>query len=153
MALGASAASTGAAGCDMLHAVYRAADDPHFTLTAARLASHSGVVSDIGLHLQSKNPEDESWWYFDQGSGHWISLISTLDPTVTGWVAEPDGGTRVHGALTFIGMNVKGDILEDSPQSKTLAPYYVIIPQLSEAYRKHQKQHSAGAFVLSGCRR
>lgn len=139
--------------CNMLNAIYKAADDPSFTLTAAKLASHSEVVSDIGLHLHSNNPEDESWWYFDEGSARCIALISTLNPTVAGWKAEPDGGTRIYGSPAFIGMSVKGKILESAPQANSIAPYYVIIPELAEMYRKHKREHRPSAFVFSGCKK
>ena len=141
----------GPAQCSMLDAVYKSADDPGFTLTAARLASHSEVVSDLGIHLHSNSPEDESWWYFDEGSARRISLISTLDPTVAGWKAEPDGGTRVYGSPAFIGMSIKGNILESAPQANSEAPYYIIIPELAEMYRKHKKEHPPSAFVFSSC--
>ena len=137
--LAISAAPADAAKCSMLDAVYKSADDPSFTLTVARLASHSEVVSDIGLHLHSNNPEDESWWYFDEGSARRISLIATLDPTVAGWKPEPDGGTRVYGSPTFVGMSANGDIVESVPQANSMAPYYVIIPELADMYRKHKK--------------
>ena len=149
LAIGAAPAAP--TKCSMLDAVYKSADDPRFILTAARLASHSEVVSDIGIHLRSNSPEDESWWYFDEGSARRISLISTLDPTLAGWKAEPDGGTRIYGSSAFIGMSDKGDIVESAPQANSEAPYYIIIPELAEMYRKHKKEHRPSAFVFSSC--
>ena len=151
LAIGAAPAAT--TKCSMLDAVYESADDPRFTLTASKLASHSEVVSDIGLHLHSSSPEDESWWYFDEGSARRISLISTLDPTVTGWKAETDGGIRPYGSPAFIGMSIKGAILDSAPQAKSEAPYYIIIPELAEMYRKHPREHRPSAFVFSSCNR
>ena len=136
--------------CDILHAEYDAPATPRFHLRFVRLASSAGVVSDIGLHIFSDDPRAELWYYPDEGSAPRISLISTTDPTATGWHAEPDGGVRPHGTATLIAMRDDATIWPSAPSSQSPPPRYVIVPELGEVYR-HIVRYWPAAFVFRRC--
>ena len=138
--------------CDILHVEYVAPGTPSYHLRFVRLASRAGVVSDIGLHIFSDDPRAELWYYPDEGSAPHISLISSTDPTARGWHAEPDGGVRPHGSATLVAMRDDLTIWQTSPSSRSIAPLYLIVPELGEVY-KNTARYWPAAFVRRGCLR
>lgn len=151
LVLSAASVAHAAPSCDILHARYDLAGEREYHLQFVKLASSKEVVSDIGIHIYSTDPKAELWYYLDEGSIPRVSLISTTDPTKSGWHGEPDGGIRPHGWATFIGMNDDGRIMPLAPTSHSLPPRYVIVPELAEVYR-HIVPYEPGAFILKSCR-
>lgn len=141
------------AGCAVLDSEYRAAGQPEYRLAFVKLASSEGVISDVGLHLTAPDPRNDIWYYFDHGSDPRVSLISTFNPTLKGWKANPDGGPRPFGSAQFLGMKEDDSLMVISPNSRSAGLKYIIIPELARIYRGAVPEYRPSAFVLIKCAR
>lgn len=151
LVVAAPAVGAGARDCTLRNASY-AAPVSHLRLSFAFVGRPHELVSDLALHIVEPRSKKQFWFYFDQGSAPQVSLISTTDATKPNWSPNPDGGVRPYGTATFIGLRKDGRILFDAPSSKTLAPQYIIIPELAALFKAIRLWGvDANAFVFTSC--
>lgn len=118
------------------------------------LAHVDGFASPMALHLNLSGTRD-LWFLFDQGSARYVSLISVTDPTAPGWsLPDPDGGHRPIRDQKFFAWGNDLKIQEAMPQPGSLAPTYILVPDLPETLQYGASERmviGAGIFKLNRC--
>lgn len=148
-ALGSSAQAQ--TKCTIGQSLYESSRNRSYTLSFVSLKPADYQVSDTAIRIESKSNNTVIWYYFDQGAIPRVALISTTNPTKVGWHVEPDG-LRPNGTATFVGMDNQGNILDRAPKFHSLAPKFIVIPELAEVYRNSRHAFRPAAFVFKSCR-
>jgi hypothetical protein len=153
----ASQAGTGQelASCPITKAHYHLSSAPDFGLSFVKVGEFDDWASDLALKL---TPESEPayWFLFTQGSGSYISLVSTTNIFAKGWHPPSDSKSdRPLGEMFYFAWSGNYDFDGDSPTSTSLAPTRIFLPDLAEVMRYVAKEHYSlphGVFVLDKCR-
>src|SRR4051812_48175499 len=106
---------------------------PGFCIGCNQDPGSARQVSDLALRVRDeRSTKDVVYYFFDEGSAPFITLISTTDVRQRGWHIDPDGGIRPHGTASFVGLHTNGRIEQSAPWSGQWAAPIIIIPELGQ---------------------
>ena len=148
--------SQAAPQCKVDHAEYVMTGRPDITAGFRAIPHLKGWVSDVALYVDFHRTGQRYWFLFDQGSSHYITLISTDNVNAPSWSPpSADGGHRPLGSMTYWSSKDGLTYPLVVPKNDQEADKIILLPDLSEImwYRASPRVDvPTSAFMLRKCR-
>ncbi len=127
-----AAAAAAALACPVEQARYALRGAPQVTARFRKVDSGPEWPSNLALATTFAASGHTYWWLpWNGGSSGRLAVASTTDVAARGWrPPSPDGGTRPHGDLDYLGADVTYKILGSVPMAGNPAPAHFMLAGL-----------------------